>query len=200
MNRDKRKPVGAEVPRDVKEALDAADDPQWRAITKAVRAYYGLNDAEEVLKQRLDDLRKQRTSLAEQVDEIHNEMDEIDNEIEAIKQKLEEERAADQAYQERIEEIAQSMAAEGCNIVAFEDEVRELCVEQYGEATEQHRREVTEDIRNVADEHDLGIPDPKLSWSSSPAAATDGRGTDESIAEKYGLNQSPRQGGDAYDF
>lgn len=178
MNRDNREALGMEVPPDVKEALKNADDPQWHAVTKAVRAYYGLDDAEDVLENRLAELQKRRDRILTEIDELRSEVDDIENEMQAIEEKLEKQQNGKAEYWDRIKDITQKLAQNEGRIIAYENDIRDICVRRWGEVTEQRKAQIVDDIKSVADENGLVIEERKLSWSASPtAAATDGRGS-----------------------
>jgi seryl-tRNA synthetase len=184
-SRDGRERFHAEIPAEVKAAVDDTEETNWRLVTKAVRQYLGLGDltTEMAFERRLEELENRENELAQIIDERETELEEIREERARVQAQYEDYLEDRESYENQLHEILSALNENPTlSIISQRSELEEAAMTQYGQRTEDAIGHTIEDAMELAQETEEYNIMPKQ-WQENPnlsgGMVADGEGAPE---------------------
>lgn len=158
-NQEGRERLSTNVPPEVKEIVEEQDDYQWKVITDAIMQTYGgerLNSIPALEREReqhsrqIRNFKEEISDREEEIDRRKRRIGEIDGRIE----QMEEERST---YADEIEALLNKMAESSMHVYIGHSRIQRLARHEYGGKKDEKQKQVIADLKDRADERDLGL-------------------------------------------
>lgn len=163
-SRKGREAVRAEIPKETKEALKAADKPMWEVIDEASRMLLGVGDAdtEDAFRRRIERLEQNRDNVQSQIESLNKELDSIEQKLEDEQTRLEQYLAERDSIEEVQDEVLDDIGGTSKSVFANRKQLRELARREYGHETDENIQKAITDLKERRNERDMPISDAQF--------------------------------------
>lgn len=190
-DRDGRRRTQAELPIETREAMKQEDSPMWKIIDEAVRMYLGMGaeSTEAGIERRISELEREREEHMNIVQSRADRISEIDDLLEDLVQQLDQLREKKASYKEQLDEILAEMAEHpDRTVLAWQSEIREAAIDEYGRDTKSNINRVVNDLRDRRDVQSADVQDHQFRKTSGPSpSATTGPAPAQADGGEEGL-------------